>query len=339
MGAAQPEPLSPFARGKCPGIAAVNEPLITVGIPCYNAGDTIARAIASARAQTWSRLEIVVVDDASTDATVAAVEKARGDDSRVRFLRHKHNRGPGAARQTILDEARGEFIAFFDDDDESAPERVAVQYERLNRYVRGAGPAGAACYASGERVYGNGYRKELSAIGSRPLIPAGEDVIDYLLFNRRRRGVFYGAGTPACALMAATQSMRDAGGFDAALRRVEDVDLAIRMAARGAHFIGCPEKLFLQHATHAPDKSAKRNYEAEVALMEKNRAYLERKHRYDFARRWFKVRYHHFAGERRAMLGALAACALRHPLLVTRQLLTTVPERFLHERRLAPRSS
>ncbi len=310
-------------------------PLITIGITCYNAADTVTRAIDSARAQDWPRLEILVVDDGSTDGSAAVVERAAAGDDRVRLIRHDGNRGPGAARQTLLDEARGDYLAFFDDDDESAASRVRTQQARLVSYAEATGETRAACYASGERVYPNGYRLHIDAIGSRPPVPAGDPVIDYLLFNRRRRGLFYGAGTPACALMARIDTMRAAGGFDPAFRRVEDVDFAVRLAAHGGHFVGCPERLYTQYATRSPDKSPRRNYDAEMQLIDKHRAYLERRRRYGFARTWFTVRYHHFNHDRARMLGALLRAWLAHPVLVTRQLATTVPARWRHERRMS----
>jgi len=98
--------------------ASAREPLITVGIACFNAEDTIARAVESARAQDWPHLEIIVVDDGSSDRSVDTVAKIAAGDARVRLIRHEKNLGPGGTRQTILDQARGEFLAFFDDDDE-----------------------------------------------------------------------------------------------------------------------------------------------------------------------------------------------------------------------------
>jgi len=308
-------------------------PLVTVGVTCYNAEDTIARALDSARAQKWPNTEIVVVDDRSTDRSAEIVDRIAAGDGRVRLVRHAENLGTGAARQTILDEARGEYLVFFDDDDESAPDRIRVQYERLVRYCEETG-ADAACYASGVRVYDNGYRRDIDAVGSRERPPVGHEIVDYLLFNGRVRGVFYGAGTPTCALMAATDTMRAAGGFDPAFRRVEDAEFAVKLGLRGGHFIGCPERLYTQHATLSPDKGAERNYRSELQLLERYRSYLENKRRYAFAKNWFEVRYHHFSGNRGHMLGALIHGFLRNPVLVSRQLLTTVPARAVHERRM-----
>jgi glycosyltransferase involved in cell wall biosynthesis len=310
-----------------------NPPLITVGVTCYNAETTISKALQSAREQDWSRLEIVVVDDCSTDRSTEIVGSTAAADDRIRLICHDENLGPGAARQTILENAHGEYLAFFDDDDHSAADRLAVQYRRLADYRAETGGAPVVCYASGARVYENGFELEVDAIGSRLQVPIGSEVINYLLYNGRSRGVFYGAGTPACALMASTEMMRAVGGFDPAFRRVEDAEFAVRVGLEGGHFIGCPQRLYTQRATHAPDKSAEKNYRAEMQLLEKYKEYLDGKNRYDFARNWFTVRYHHFNGDRMRMVQALVGGLLKHPLLVTRQLLTSVPARAAHERR------
>jgi glycosyltransferase involved in cell wall biosynthesis len=248
------------------------------------------------------------------------------------LIRHAENRGTAAARNTILSEAEGEFVAFFDDDDESLPERVRLQYETLREYEKASGTGLVACYASGLRRYPNGYELHMPAIGSRPEIPKGETVADYLLFNARRDDVFYGSGTPTCALMARVSTFRAVGGFDDSLRRAEDIDFAVRLALAGGHFIGCPQKLFVQHATVASDKTPRKNLEAELKLIEKHAGYLKRRNRYRYARDWFHIRYYHFSGQRLRFLAALAAFLLRHPVSGARHLLRSLPARWAHER-------
>lgn len=309
-------------------------PRITVGIPCYNAETTIVRAVQCAVVQDWPELEIVVVDDCSSDGSVSLIEGLSRSDSRVRLVRHERNAGAGGARYTIVAEATGEFIAFFDDDDESVPARLKVQHRYITDYEQRTGADLVGCYASGSRVYPNGYQLKLGAIGSRPGIPLGEDVADYLLFNRRRPGLFYGAGTPTCAFMARKKTILEAGGFDRTFRRVEDVDFAVRLALQGGHFIGCPENLFTQWATMAADKSAKANFDAEMRLFEKHRDYLFRKNRYHYARNWFRFRYHHFNREPLKALATLLTGWLRNPVLVTRHFVYSAPGRLLHELRM-----
>lgn len=99
------------------------QPLITIGIPCFNAAQWVARAVESALAQTWPRKEIIVVDDGSTDSS-PAVLKQFGDSIRVVS---GPNRGVNSARNTILELARGEWVQYLDADDYLRPEKIAAQ--------------------------------------------------------------------------------------------------------------------------------------------------------------------------------------------------------------------
>lgn len=316
----------------------LEEPCITIGLTCFNAEQTIGRALKSALSQDWPDLEVVVVDDASSDASWEIVEEFSERDPRVKPVRHAVNLGAAAARNTILGSATGSIVAFFDDDDESLPERVRLQYETLRDYEKVSGTDLIACYASGLRRYPNGYELHLPAIGSQPVVPKGEAVADYLLFNARRGGVFYGSGTPTCALMARLSTFRAVGGFDGTLRRVEDADFAVRLALAGGHVIGCPRQLFLQHATVASDKTPRKNLEAELCLIEKHAGYLRRRNRYGYARDWFHVRYYHFSGQRIKFLAALVVFLLHYPVSGTGHLLRTFPMRWVHERDMRARA-
>lgn len=308
--------------------------LVTVGITCFNAEKTIERAVRSALRQSWSQLEIIVVDDASSDGSWQVISNMARFDARIQAVQHEANIGPAGARNTILAQASGEFIAFFDDDDESAPDRVRIQHAAIVAYEAAHCAPLVVCYGSGSRRYPNGYERQSDAIGSRPRVPKGTEVADYLLFNERVKGVFYGSGTPTCALMARLATLHKAGGFDNRLRRVEDVDIAVRLALAGAHFIGCPERIYLQNATLGSDKTPLKNLEAELQVIDKYSDYLRRKGRYDYSRRWFRLRYYHFSGQRIRFLMSLASLFVRYPLWVSKHLARSVPARWRHERKM-----
>jgi succinoglycan biosynthesis protein ExoO len=99
-------------------------PSITVLIAAYNAEGFVGRAVASALTQSLAPLEVLVVDDASTDDTVAVVRQLAGADSRVRLITLPQNGGPSAARNAGLDAARGEWVAVLDADDAFMPQRL-----------------------------------------------------------------------------------------------------------------------------------------------------------------------------------------------------------------------
>src|SRR5882724_4385932 len=95
-------------------------------MPAYNAEPTISRAIGSALAQTEPRCEVLVIDDASSDATADIVARIAEQDGRVRLLRNTTNRGPACSRNHGLAVARGDWIALLDADDTFAPQRIAT---------------------------------------------------------------------------------------------------------------------------------------------------------------------------------------------------------------------
>jgi glycosyltransferase involved in cell wall biosynthesis len=309
--------------------------LVTIGIPCFGARDTVLRALKSALVQDWPAIEVVVVDDCSLDDSAERVARAIAREPRARLVRHDRNIGPAGARNTIIAEARGAFIAFFDDDDESRPNRVREQIRVMTAHENATGARLIACHAAGERRYSSGYTKPLPAIGSRGSEPPhGSALADYLLFYRRRPGWFYGSGTPSCSLLARRETFAAVGAFDARLRRVEDVDFAIRLAMMGGHFIGTAEPLFIQYATTAPDKSPEANRDAEIALAEKHRSYLRPLGRYDYARRWPELRYWHFKRRYDRFALEFLMLLLRNPVAATRHILATGPARLRHERRI-----
>ena len=112
-----------FASG--PGLSG----LVSIVIPTYNRAHIVGRAIDSVLRQSYADVEIIVVDDGSTDETASVVE---GYGCPVRYVRQL-NRGVSAARNTGLALARGEFIALLDSDDEWLPWKLSAQIALLDR--------------------------------------------------------------------------------------------------------------------------------------------------------------------------------------------------------------
>jgi hypothetical protein len=107
-------------------------PLVTIAIPCFNAERWIEAAVRSALAQTWTENEVIVVDDGSSDGSLAVLEKF---GSSIRLIQGPH-RGGNAARNAALAEARGEWVQFLDADDYLEPEKIARQFSESDDGAR-----------------------------------------------------------------------------------------------------------------------------------------------------------------------------------------------------------
>ncbi len=108
------------------------EPLVSVVLPSRDRPERLARALRSVLAQDHRRLEVLVVDDASEVPARAVVERVGAGDDRVRVDRSERNIGAGAARNRALGVARGEVVAFLDDDDRWEPTKVRRQVGLLS---------------------------------------------------------------------------------------------------------------------------------------------------------------------------------------------------------------
>jgi glycosyltransferase involved in cell wall biosynthesis len=106
------------------------EPLVSVIIPTFNRAGLLTQAIDSALGQAYGALEVLVIDDGSTDGTEAALRARYGQEPRLRYLRQQ-NEGVSAARNRGLTESRGELVAFLDSDDVWLPGKLARQVKAL----------------------------------------------------------------------------------------------------------------------------------------------------------------------------------------------------------------
>ena len=109
-----------------------NKKLISVIVPVYNVKPYLEKCFASIAGQNWRNLEIILVDDGSTDGSGDLCEKLAGQDSRVRVI-HKKNGGLGSARNAGIDAAKGEILSFVDSDDWIEPGMYDAMTEIMHR--------------------------------------------------------------------------------------------------------------------------------------------------------------------------------------------------------------
>ena len=302
------------------------EPLVTIGITAYNAADTVERAVASARAQTWHPIEMVVVDDCSSDETPAVLTRLAAGHTDMRVFREAVNGGVAVARNRIVEQARGEFIAFFDDDDSSAPDRVARQLTQILSYERDhAKGAPVVCHTARRQIFPDGSVRLVPTMGiraDRPA-PAGWAVAERVLIGTPLKDA-YGA-CAACSQMARTSVYRALGGFDPTFRRGEDTDMAVRLAKAGAHFVGIAAPLVDQTMTVTSDKSLRKEMDFALQLLEKHRDVPDRYGLFEFCRMWIEAKHDWLERRRGAFAAKMLALTLRHPSRTAMRLALALP--------------
>jgi glycosyltransferase involved in cell wall biosynthesis len=299
----------------------VSGPLVTIGIASYNAADTLERAVLSASRQDWPNREIIVVDDASTDRSVEVLDKLVRHDPRIRVIRHASNKGLAGVHNTIVREARGDFIALFDDDDESAPERLRSQWDRIVSYEGMRQCQLVLCYSNRNVIKrGGDYPDHIAfAIGRREPEPHGAIVADYL-FGRRSDPNFVWGLFGSCTLMARRETFLAVGPFDETFRRCAEWDMAVRAAFMGAHFIAVDKPLVTTYKTLGADKAGTIPLRAALQLREKHRTYLKERGSYWASR---AIAHYHYYGNQGRSLHSwvyLAAACIASPVFLLHRL-------------------
>jgi len=231
------------------------EPLVSVVISTFNRAGLITRAINSIQNQTYKNIEIIIVDDASSDNTEDVIKAML--DKRIRYIRHEKNKGLPAGRNTGIKAANGEYIAFLDDDDEWREDKLEKQLSIIDKYDA------VLCDSL--------WNGRLRRLHRRPIVTPDD----------LRRGSF---ASPT--LLAKANVLKELL-FDESLKQGEDWDAFIRIAQR--YSIGyVAEPLVLCNAGAHPRMTNEAKGQGGPEL-EKRTAVLY-KHREFFGEKWF--RYH-----------------------------------------------
>lgn len=132
---AEPRSTDTAVRGVC------DRPIWSVVIPTYNRRALVVEAVRSVLAQDYAGIEIIVVDDGSTDGTAKALQQFA---AKVRYL-YQNNRGPAAAKNTGIAQAQGQFVSFLDSDDLWMSGKLETELKLFERYPEAEAVAGNAC--------------------------------------------------------------------------------------------------------------------------------------------------------------------------------------------------
>lgn len=306
--------------------------LITAGFTAYNAAETIEKALQSALSQTWQPLEIVVIDDASTDNTPDVLENIRTRHEQIRIFRNEKNKGVATSRNRILENAKGKYVAFFDDDDISLPDRIASQFQRISKYEREyANGQPVICHTARIQHFPDGSEIYIRTMGERLncIAPNGISVARRILMGASLEDGYGSCAT--CSQMARLSTYRDLGGFDSNLRRAEDTDINIRLARAGGHFVGISRPLVIQTMTKTTEKNLEVEYRNTILLFEKNRDFFRTQNEYDFCMRWLEVKYAYFEKQWLLFLSRIFSVFIKYPLRTLHRIKMSFPNIKLNQ--------
>ncbi len=210
------------------------DPAVSVVITTFNRARSLQRALESVLAQTFRDYEVIVVNDGSTDATASLL---LGYGDRIRVV-SQENRGIGPARNRAMDEARGRYVAFLDDDDWWHPDKLAVQLEFMASHPGFVGCSVPFCFS---------HRPSRSAFD--PAIGSGGRAVEQALRT-------YAAGHLFVLNSAMMLDMERAGDlrFEAERETIEDIALHVRMLLRGPYGIA-GDRLLATYTVHDSNSS------------------------------------------------------------------------------------
>lgn len=213
------------------------QPLVSVVIPSYNAAQYLPETLRSVLGQTYRNLEVIVVDDGSTDSTGTVIQEFVAD-SRVRYFQQP-NGGAASARNRGVLESRGELVAFLDSDDLWQPEKLEKQVPLFRD------PAVGIVYSDREHINEHGER-----IPCNPLVPyRGTCLAGQLLIRNF---------VPMSSAVMRRDVFDKAGPFDTTLSRSEDLDFWLRAALHyGFDFVHEPLVLHRKWAAQLTSNKAK----------------------------------------------------------------------------------
>lgn len=209
-----------------------NRPLVSVIIPTYNRAGVIKNAIESVLCQTYGNIEIIVVDDGSTDNTKDALLSCK---DRIKYF-YKENGGVSSARNFGIREARGEYVAFLDSDDIWLPPKIERQLDLL------AKNNDLDCMI-GDIEFIDISGKVMKRSDMRKQIPHDGMILKYLVKNFQTM----------CTILMKREIFADVGYFDEELKTAEDIDMLLRIASK--YKIGVTEQPLIRVRTGYPSLS------------------------------------------------------------------------------------
>lgn len=235
--------------------------LISVIIPTYNRSDLVLKAIDSVISQSYSNLEIIVVDDASQEDIAGVIEQV--NDGRIQYIRHPQNLGGSESRNTGIKQAQGELIAFLDSDDVWLPNKLQSQLDAITQAMPQHNLSDFVCYSkfqSSPQVF---YAQSIfPSQGKQPQ----ETIPNYLWISR---------GEMLTSTLLVSRELALKTLFKPGLIKHQDLDFVIRLEQQGARFIFVPQVLTIWHNESRSDRTSKiKDYQLSLNWIDTYRGYI-----------------------------------------------------------------
>lgn len=229
------------------------KPLVSIVIPCFNGARYLGDAIRSALAQTYSPLEIIVLDDGSTDNSEEVV---RAFGAKVLYEKQSH-RGVSAARNRGLALAKGEAVAYLDADDCFYPEKVEKQVELFKE-----NPKLGVVYSGWKLVRDGDFVVMFTKIPDT----------NHRLVDELATHTLFASSSP----MITRRAMQKVGGFDESMTHCEDREYWFRAATQGVAFGCVPEILtWARHRDDSASSDWEQMYQGSLQLLQKHMGVFE----------------------------------------------------------------
>tara|TARA_B110000037_G_C17114400_1_gene503154 strand:+ start:476 stop:1372 length:897 start_codon:yes stop_codon:yes gene_type:complete len=222
--------------------------LVSVIVPTYKRSSYILRAINSILNQTYKNIEIIVIDDNEADDEFSKITqnvlKRLIDSKKIIYIKHVTNKGISAARNTGIKKAKGDYIAFLDDDDEFLPKKIELQLDIFNKSKNNVGLVYGAYLEINENL-----NKELV------IIPKLKDNV-YSILGLNHIG-------PPSMVMCTKSAIEQIGGFDEFLNHKEDIDFYFRLSEK--YNISFTNEVITKYYIHSG--AASKNHSDRLILM------------------------------------------------------------------------
>lgn len=223
-------------------------PVISVIIPAYNAASTILETIDSVREQTFSDIEIIIINDGSTDQTLELLSTI--NDSRLKVISYE-NGGLSVARNRGISHARGEFLAFIDADDLWTPDKLQLQFEALQRHPE-AGVAYSWTHFMDE--HGESFHSD------KPIFFEGNVYGKLLVWN------FIASGSNP---LIKKQAIDSVGEFEPSVSGAADWDYWLRLAAHWPFAVVPKPQIFYRQSSSSMSSKVEFMEQCQLAVLER----------------------------------------------------------------------